>query len=78
MFGANTENAVRAFQRKYNLSVERIAGANTIKKLESVLKQKSSPGTPSNMNGSAVVPYPGYVISVIQQIDRMSKEFSEH
>lgn len=62
LFGANTGNAVRAFQRKYNLSVDGIAGVNTIKKLESVLKQKSSSGTPSNTNGSAVVHYPGYVI----------------
>ncbi|WP_354019457.1 peptidoglycan-binding domain-containing protein [Fictibacillus halophilus] len=67
VFGANTENAVKAFQRKYNLTVDGIAGPNTLNKLDAVLKQPTKPSQPvapkpGSSNGSAVVPYPGYVI----------------
>ncbi|WP_416731864.1 peptidoglycan-binding domain-containing protein [Fictibacillus sp. JL2B1089] len=67
VYGPNTENAVRSFQRKYNLTVDGIAGPNTLNKLNAVLTQPTKPTQPappksSNSNGSAVVPYPGYVI----------------
>ncbi|WP_286166412.1 peptidoglycan-binding protein [Bacillus sp. E(2018)] len=66
-YGPNTENAVRAFQRKYNLAADGIAGPNTLKKLDAVIKQSTKPAQPpkpkpGSSNGSAVVPYPGYVI----------------
>lgn len=61
VFGINTENAVRAFQRRYQLVVDGIAGPNTLNKLESVAKELTSPPY-SNTNGSAIVPYPGYTI----------------
>ncbi|WP_318243522.1 peptidoglycan-binding protein [Fictibacillus norfolkensis] len=67
IYGPNTENAVRAFQRKYKLAVDGIAGPNTLNKLDAVLKQPAKPkqsSTPKqeSSNGSAVVPYPGYMI----------------
>ncbi len=69
VYGPNTENAVRSFQRKYNLTVDGIAGPNTLNKLNAVLTQPTKPTQPappksSNSNGSAVVPYPGYVIKI--------------
>ncbi|MQR95818.1 N-acetylmuramoyl-L-alanine amidase [Fictibacillus phosphorivorans] len=67
IYGPNTEKAVRAFQNKYKLAVDGVAGPNTIEKLDAVLKPSTKPTKPvapipSNSNGSAVVPYPGYVI----------------
>ena len=40
-FGSATEKAVKEFQKKYNLTVDGIAGPNTIKKLDEVIASKA-------------------------------------
>ena len=40
-FGSATEKAVKAFQKKYGLTVDGIAGPNTIKKLDEVIASKA-------------------------------------
>ena len=41
-FGATTESAVKAFQRKYGLTADGVAGSATLKKIESVVASASS------------------------------------
>ncbi|KNF07842.1 N-acetylmuramoyl-L-alanine amidase [Gottschalkia purinilytica] len=41
IFGTNTENAVKRFQRDYGLSSDGIAGKNTLNKIQEVLKSMS-------------------------------------
>ncbi|WP_052353677.1 peptidoglycan recognition protein family protein [Neobacillus jeddahensis] len=53
-FGEETEVATKAFQARHGLSVDGIAGPETLAKLAEVL---SSPAT-----GASVVPYPGHSI----------------
>lgn len=42
IFGKKTEDAVRDFQKKYKLSVDGLAGKNTIAKLDSEIKAKEA------------------------------------
>ena len=41
-FGATTESAVKAFQKKYGLTADGVAGSATLKKIESVVASASS------------------------------------
>ena len=41
-FGATTESAVKAFQRKYGLTADGVAGSATLKKIESAVASASS------------------------------------
>ena len=41
-FGATTENAVKAFQKKYGLTADGVAGSATLKKLDSVYKSATT------------------------------------
>ena len=41
-YGATTESAVKAFQKKYNLTADGVAGSATLKKLESVYKDATT------------------------------------
>ena len=41
-FGATTESAVKAFQRKYGLTADGVAGSATLKKIESVVASANS------------------------------------
>ena len=41
-FGATTESAVKAFQRKYGLTADGVAGSETLKKLDSAYKNADS------------------------------------
>ena len=44
-FGTATENAVRAFQKKYGLTVDGVAGSATLAKIEEALKSGSTTST---------------------------------
>jgi N-acetylmuramoyl-L-alanine amidase len=57
-FGAETEQAVKAFQARHGLAVDGIAGPKTMAKLNEVLKAKSKP----KKSKASIVPYPGHLI----------------
>jgi hypothetical protein len=54
-FGAETEEAVKAFQARHGLVVDGIAGPKTMAKLNEVLSK-------SKNTGKSIVPYPGHLI----------------
>lgn len=51
-FGSATEKAVKAFQKKYGLTVDGIAGPNTIKKLDEVIASNKAVATVTLKKGS--------------------------
>lgn len=78
-FGAGTESAVKAFQKKYNLSQDGLAGSATRSKIDEILKKQSTqPVTPGKVgavskvdNGAILTtPKPGDVISVSLGTDK--------
>ncbi|MCL6571775.1 MAG: peptidoglycan-binding protein, partial [Bacillus sp. (in: Bacteria)] len=60
-FGEETSNAVKAFQARRGLTVDGIAGPNTLAKLEEVLKPKPAPVQPAPIRLDDI-PYPGQLI----------------
>ncbi|MBO0962394.1 peptidoglycan-binding protein [Neobacillus sp. MM2021_6] len=63
-FGQETEDATKAFQARHKLSVDGIAGPNTLAKLAEVLKPKTTPVASAKPAPSTkdIVPYPGHLI----------------
>ncbi|MDP4549862.1 N-acetylmuramoyl-L-alanine amidase [Alkalihalobacillus macyae] len=59
MFGRDTKDAVRAFQKDKGLVVDGLAGPNTFDAIKKAKEQKMH-----KPSGSAVVPYPGNLIKV--------------
>ncbi len=59
-FGSATENAVRAFQKKYGLTVDGVAGTATLAKIEAALKDSSTKYTTERLDwfngGKNVIP----------------------
>ncbi len=59
-FGTATENAVRAFQKKYGLTVDGVAGTATLAKIEAALKESSTKYTTERLDwfngGKNVIP----------------------
>ena len=79
-FGTNTENAVKAFQRKYNLTADGLAGQTTLKKINELIKNLGKPSiptkpingvyTPINNGSKLTLPNPGDKITVSLGTDK--------